>query len=367
METSSMTQRAGVILAGGSGIRLWPLSRRNRPKQLLRLFDGKSLIRLSFERLRSALPIECIHVCAAEAHLRAIGNEVGELPADHLIGEPAARDTAAAIALSAAVLEARRPGSIIGVFTADHYITPTEQFAAVVARAYEWAESDPAAMILLGIRPTHPATGLGYIERGDQVGPGIFRARAFREKPDAKTAEQYFAAGRYAWNSGMLVARATTILENVRRNLPETHRVVMLAAQGRAAGAAWAEDYARLPATSFDYGVLEHASNLLVIDADFEWRDVGGFTTLAELAGRPAESVPSAAGPDNRAVQSFAMVVDGRRNTFVSEQEHVFVAIGVDDLVVVHTPDATLVCRADQLDRLKEACAQLRVASDQVL
>ncbi len=343
-----------MIMAGGAGTRLWPLSRKGRPKQLLRLVGGKSLLRLAFERLRPMLAAEDIFVVAADAHLEAIAGELTELPQENLIGEPCGRDTAAAIALGAAIIEKRHAGAIVGVFTADHVISPRDRFAAAVQSGFVAAEKHADALVTFGIRPTAPLAGLGYVQRGAAVGDGVFAVAQFKEKPDPVTAKNYLAAGDFYWNSGMFVWRAATILEQIRQRLPQTHAAVTAVADewpGSAGKKRLAEAYPGLQKISIDYAVMEKARRVLLVEMNVEWHDLGSWTALREL--RPAD------GEGNTLAAEKVATLGAKNSVFVAEDGHLIAAIGVDDLVVVHSADATLVCRASDVQRIKELVAQL--------
>src|SRR5688572_10118412 len=195
----------GVIMAGGAGTRLWPLSRGAKPKQLLQVIRGKSLLQLSYERLRGLLPPERIFVCTGEAHRHAVEDNLPELPRDNILGEPTGRDTANAVGFPAAVLSRRDKDAVIAVVSADHVIEPVEKFHASVRAAFQVVEQQPGALVTFGIVPTYGHTGLGYVHRGEAVrlrdprpdAPGAFRVQAFREKPDKPTADRYVESGRY--------------------------------------------------------------------------------------------------------------------------------------------------------------------------
>ncbi|GJQ25341.1 MAG: mannose-1-phosphate guanylyltransferase [Phycisphaerae bacterium] len=338
-----------VILAGGSGRRLWPLSRADRPKQLLRIVEGRSLLRHAYDRLRLRLAPSDIFVVALERHLDAIAGQLEGIPRENLIGEPVGRDTANAIALAAAILNERRSGCTMGVFTADHLIRPIQTFSEIVARGYEAAETHADALVTFGIRPTEPSTQMGYIERGEPVSPGVFAVKSFREKPDAATAKQYMIGGAHDWNSGMFVWRLPTIVSALQRHLPQAWEALARVAPrwGSEAGTrAAAEVYPTLTKTSIDYAVMEKAAKVLVVEMPLEWHDLGHWTSLPAVVGADG------AGNTISATRVAALAAKG--NIVVSEEDHLIAAIGVSDLVIVQSADATLICHKSQIDRLKD-------------
>ena len=218
--------RYGVIMAGGSGKRLWPLSRGNTPKQLLPVAGGKSLLRISFDRLLGALPPEQIYICTGEAYRDMILKDIPELPPENLLGEPEGRDTANAVGFPAAVLHKKDPDAVFAVVTADHVITPVELFQERLNVGFEACEAYPKLLVTFGIVPTHGHTGLGYVQRGQALSldgnEGVFAVQAFKEKPDKPTADRYVESGRYYWNSGMFVWRAETVLNGTSRSFCPT-------------------------------------------------------------------------------------------------------------------------------------------------
>ena len=260
--------RHAVIMAGGAGVRLWPLSRRQRPKQLLRLFGGASLLRQSYERIAAMLDPRQIHVITGRPHLPIVSKELPELSASNLIGEPAGRDTANAIGLASAILAQRDPEAVIGIFTADHVITPMDRFCAAVEQAYQAAEQHPDALVTMGVRPSRPDTNYGYIRRGERLAEGVYEAKKFTEKPTMAEAMKYQADGDYYWNSGMFTWRAATILDQLEKYLPPCHEAVTRIAS------VWNADerqatieslYPGLLKISIDFAVLERADRVLVV------------------------------------------------------------------------------------------------------
>lgn len=361
--------RHAVIMAGGSGTRLWPVSRADRPKQLLDLVaddpvDGAggahSLLAEAFARMRAVLPAERIWVCTAARYGDQVAAALPELRRDRLILEPVARDTANAVGLAAALVEDADPGAELAVVSADHVIRPVERFAAAIGTAFDALAARPRALVTLGITPTSPATGFGYVERGAATEvPGAAEAASFREKPDLATAEEYLASGRYLWNSGMFVWRAATVLEALAEHLPETaeglRRVVAVPA-GPQRDAVLAEVFPGLPKISVDYAVLEPAATepgrVLVVDLDVDWLDVGSWPALARTL---------AVDDDGNAVHGLTVLVDSARNVvFSDDADHLVALVGVRDSVVVHTADATMVCPVADAERVKELLAGVR-------
>jgi len=347
--------RYAVIMAGGAGTRLWPASRSSRPKQLLRLFGGKSLLRESFERVVRVIPVERITVITGARHLPLVAEELPEVSPDNLFGEPCGRDTASAVGLSAAILRERDAEAVLGVFTADHVIGPPERFERAIHAGFAAAERHPDALVTFGIRPVSPHTGYGYVQRGDEIGPGVFAVARFTEKPDAETAARYVLDGRYYWNSGMFVWRADTVLEQLRLHLPECRDGVTRIARAWSGGqrdTTLKSVYPVLPKISIDYAVLERAPRVLVVEMDCSWVDVGSWAALEAVIAPDAHgNVPAAAR---------VLHLDSKGTITASEEDHLIATLGVEDLIIVHTRDATLVAQRSQAQRLKELVAAIQ-------
>ena len=341
--------RHAVIMAGGAGVRLWPLSRQSHPKQLLKLFSGASLLRQSYERVATLLGPEQIHVITGRAHLPMVAQELPELPAANLIGEPVGRDTANAVGLAAAVIAQRDPEAAIGMFTADHIITPIDEFRRAVDLAYRTADDQGSALVTMGIKPTRPDTNYGYVCRGEQIGDGVFEVKRFTEKPDAADAMEYFSSGVYYWNSGMFAWKASTILGELEKHLRDSYTAVTEIAAG------WHGDagrerldrlYPQLPKISIDYAVMDKAERVLVVEMGCDWLDVGSWPAL--------EAVIQADPDANVSACDRVMHLGSHGNIVVSEDRHLIATIGVEDLVIVHSPDATLVCKRGDAQGIKE-------------
>ena len=347
--------RHGVIMAGGVGVRLWPPSRKSRPKQVLRLISGTSLLRQSFERVAACLKPEQINVITTQAHLPFVMEEIPELPAGNLIGEPEGRDTANAVGLASAILARRDPDAVIAVFTADHIITPMDRFCAALEQAYKMAEEHPDALVTMGIKPNRPDTNYGYIWRGDRVAEDVFEVKKFTEKPTVAKAMKYLGSGEYYWNSGMFVWRAATILDQIKKHLPQSYDAI-----GEIADA-WSTDarqaklealYPTLMKISIDFAVMERAEKVFVVEMPCHWVDVGSWPAM--------EAVIPADADGNVSACAQVINLGSRGNIIVSEEKHLIATIGVDDLVIVHSPDATLICTKRDATSIKELVDNVR-------
>lgn len=270
-------KRAAVILAGGAGTRLRPLSSDENPKQFLELFDGKSLLQKTLDRLARLLPPDAIYVSTNVQYAGKSRAHLPEMPAENVLTEPARRNTAPAIALCTFTIESRIGQCAVAFLPADHYIGNEAEFVRVLDRAYRYAESHDA-LVTIGIAPTEPNTGYGYLEIGEALDDDVLRVRAFTEKPDADRAAAFLRAGNYAWNGGIFVWRSDVFRRELERTAPA------LATVSDA-------PYESMPSISIDYALMEKSQNVATIRGDFEWSDVGSFEALRRIGVELPEGI----------------------------------------------------------------------------
>ena len=341
--------RCAVILAGGSGTRLWPASRRARPKQFLAVTGGDTLIAATVARARAAAGRVIVVTAADQAAL--VRDAVHDV---EVVAEPAARNTAAALGLASVHALARDPDAVIGAFPADHHIGDPVAFGVAIERAFAIAErTDVIATV--GITPTRPDTGFGYLELGDgEVAPGVRPVARFVEKPDRARAEAYLADGRHLWNGGMFFVRAARLLAELDRFVPETGAAMRaIAAAGDDGAAVTAARYPTLPSVSIDVGVMERTTGVVAVPGDFGWSDVGSWTTVAELASHDAR--------DNATVGD-ATIVDGSGNLVVTDPGTAVALVGVSGLAVIRAGDAVLVVPVARAQEVRAAVDALAAA-----
>lgn len=344
-----------VIMAGGSGTRLWPLSRKGRPKQLLEIFEGKSLLRLAFERLDGLVPNEQILVCTGAAYAGDVAAQLPELADGNLLGEPVGRDSLNAVAWSAAVLAERDPEAIVAMVTADQVITPVDEFQAALRTAFDAAEVMPNALVTLGVVPTSPHTGYGYLHRAEEVMDGVHRVAEFKEKPSADVAQSYLDSGEYWWNAGMFVWRAATLLSQLDQLVPDNAaKVREIAAHPERLD----ELFPTLEKTSVDYAIMEPASVgrtdavVLSVGLHVDWADVGGYLSYADL-------LPADADGNTRAGATVSLDSSGCIVLNMIGPEHVVATLGLEGKLVVATAQATLVADLGDVERVKQLVAQV--------
>lgn len=364
-ETDAVDRFYSVIPAGGIGSRLWPLSRANAPKFLHDLTgSGHTLLRATWDRLSPISGGDRIMVVTGRAHRAAVEAQLPELADENVVLESEGKDSSAAIGLAAAILERRQPGVIIGSFAADHVIGDNRRFRQAVVEAI--ALADEGYIATIGIQPTEPAIGFGYIDCGDPIevegAPSALRANGFVEKPDLDTAKAYVESGTYMWNAGMFIARADRLLEQLGKTQPELLEGLLELAEAwdtPERGVVVDRVWPGLTKIAIDYSVAEPSARegvLAVIPADFPWDDVGDFASLAKLQAGGRKSDLAILGENARVLS------DSSSGIVVSETGRLISLIGVENIVVVDTPDALLVTTAEHAQRVKSVVDALKVS-----
>jgi len=346
-----------VIMAGGSGTRFWPASRAARPKQLLHLAGPRTLLQATVDRLAGLVDDDAILVVTADRLLPAVREQLPTVPGGGLVGEPCKRDTAPCIGLAALLVARHDPDATLAVMPSDHVIAPPESFREAIRQAAAIVDADPARLVTFGIKPTYPAEGFGYIQQGDPLpggGPAaVHRVATFKEKPPAAVAREYLAAGGYLWNAGIFVWKARTILAALAQRQPEclAHLETIVAAwDGPDRDAVFAREFAAIRGISIDYAVLEHAREVLVIEAPFGWDDLGGWSAVARQRGTDA---------DGNTVVGRHLGIDTSGTIVHADGDHLVVTMGLEDMLVVHTHDATLVADRAHEESVRRVVAEL--------
>ncbi|MCX7851452.1 MAG: mannose-1-phosphate guanylyltransferase [Caldilineales bacterium] len=348
-----------VILAGGVGSRLWPRSRRRTPKQFLDLAGtGRTMLQEAYDRMTPLVPPDRIYVVTGREYVPTVTAQLPALPTANIIGEPVARGSAAAIGLAAIHLQARDPDAVMAVLTADHLIAEAETLRRILVGAAELAQQ--GKLITLGIKPTFPETGYGYIEMGEELGcfngMPARRVRSFREKPDRQTAEAFLRNGNYAWNSGMFIWRVDTILAALATHMPALHAALQALAPALHTAAeadAFRRHWFPLDGTvTIDYGVMERATDVAVFPADLGWNDIGSWAALLEVLPKDDHG---------NVVQARHFHLDSR-NVLVFSRDRLIATIGLQDMVIVDTGDVILVMPVGRAQEVKQLLDALKAA-----
>jgi mannose-1-phosphate guanylyltransferase len=339
-----------VIMAGGSGTRLWPLSRKSRPKQFQSFISGQTMIQETFDRVRDLVPRDNIFVSTTSEYQPLVIEQLSDLKPDNIIIEPEARNTAPAIALVAATIRVRDPESIVATIASDHAIENPDEFRATIGAALATVEKTPDKLVVIGINPTKPDTGLGYIKMGREVAvvndKRVFQVDAFKEKPDQKTAEEYLRSFDYLWNAGYFIFSPATLATWTKTLSPELAQAIESISTEQAAGtlseAKLQELYALAPSEPIDTLIVERLDPeyRLVIPSPLQWSDVGNWSTLHEFLATKS---------GHHSVVNGEHIDLGSKNILVQSGKRLVATIGVEDLVIIDTDDALLVARRDQV------------------
>jgi mannose-1-phosphate guanylyltransferase len=347
-----------VIMAGGAGTRFWPASRADMPKQLLALVGKQTMLRQTVDRLGDLATPEQTLIVTNERLIPTIRQQIPELPDASLVGEPCKRDTAPCIGLAALLISRRDPDATMAVLPADHVIRNAGRFQDAIRQAVGMVAKEPDRIVTFGIRPTYPAEIFGYIQRGaridihDEAAP-TFVVKHFREKPNVATATEYLASGDFYWNSGIFIWKAKTILAALGERQPEMLRRL------ENIGDAWGtptqqevlgREFSLIKSISIDYAVMEHAKNVAVIEAPYDWDDLGTWQSLSRLAG--ADRFDNTIIGRHLGINTTGTIVR-------TDDQHLVVTVGLKDCLVVHTPEATLVANKHDEEAIREIVKML--------
>jgi mannose-1-phosphate guanylyltransferase len=350
-----MVELYALIMAGGSGTRLWPCSREACPKQLLGLLSERTMLQEAYQRITPLVPDDKIFVVTNETYIDIVRQQIPQLPSGNIIGEPEGHGTAPCIGLCALYLRRLDPEAVMVVLTADHYIAKAEELRRALEAAAQVAKE--GHLVTLGIEPDRPATGYGYIERGEKLAEisshDVYRVQKFTEKPDLATAQVFLESGRYYWNSGMFIWKASTILREFEKLMPQLYAQLMEidAALGTAEERAVLERvWPQVKNETIDYGIMERAEDVVVIPVDIGWSDVGDWAALFELL--PAN------GEGNVVVgQHIGLDTTG---CLIHSSSRLVTTIGLEDMIVVDTADALLVCPRERAQDVKKLVDMLK-------
>lgn len=352
-----------VIMAGGSGTRFWPKSTSSLPKQFLNLFGDGTMIQNTAKRIEDIIPQERIIVVTNEKYVSIVRDQLPKVPQDNIVGEPVAKNTAPCVAIAAELIRKKDPNGVMVVLPADHHITEPEKFTNILSSAVSKAESGDF-LVTIGVEPSRPETGFGYIHsdsssKEELGGNSVLTVKAFTEKPNEVVAKQFVESGDYFWNSGMFIWKAETVLKEIATQLPAMYEELEQSSVeffGSSHNAAVNDFYYACESISIDYGIMENAQSVYVVPGDFGWNDVGSWTAVYELAKKDSQG---------NSVQTLnATFADTTNSLVLSSGEKMISVVGLDNVAVVETEDAILVCNLDKAQGVKEIVDQLKGSTD---
>ena len=358
-----MSEVVSLILAGGVGSRFWPKSRANVPKQFLRLVGEKSMIQNTADRLRRFTPDERIFVVTTQSQIQLLQSQLPWLVPENVIVEPFGKNTAPCIALASLYIRRKYPQATCVVCPADHIVSDIDSFGRVIATGIAVVDDNPFALVTIGIEPNYPATGYGYIQKGDSVADyqdPVYHVRTFAEKPHLEVAQKFLATGEFFWNSGIFLWKVSSILHYIEQFLPDLYDGMMkideeidtLNEKGVTEVV-----YKQIYSQSIDYGVMEKASHVFMVKGDFGWNDLGSWAEVYKIS--PHDHSGN--------VIKGNVIAKGMRNSLIEGEKRIIAIIGVEDLVVVDTPDALLICKKDQSQEVKWIVEKLKSQKKNVL
>ena len=352
-----------VIMAGGSGTRFWPRSTEDRPKQFLNIFGDRTMLQDTVDRIKPLVSADHVWVITNDKYVDLVQEQLPDIPANNIVGEPVGKNTAPCVAAAATLIQEKDPNGTMVVLPADHLIGKPESFLSILETARAKAR-EPGALVTIGIKPNHPETGYGYIEFDEDTsenieGHQVKKVKQFREKPDLDTAEEFLKSGNFLWNSGMFIWKASTILEKFKQHLPtifdEVEKLKSLVGTDNQKEAI-DEFYYGCTSISIDYGIMEQSDSVFVVPGAFEWNDVGSWRAVYDLRSKDENG--------NVIQTDTSATADAKNNLIQSESGKMIALVGVENLAVVETENAILVCDLDSSQGVKKVVNRLRKDDD---
>lgn len=349
-------------MAGGSGTRFWPASRTALPKQLLSLSGTSTLLENTAQRLDGLLPHSHVMVVTSAKLVDAVKQQLDYIPTDNVVGEPCKRDTAPCIGLAALLVNRNDSDATMAVMPSDHVISPSRDFCKAIELAASVVDKNPKRLVTFGVSPTYPAESFGYIETGEPLtfddlpdaATSVYRVKSFKEKPAASVAQEYLESGGYLWNAGIFVWKARTIIDLLAEHQPDCLarlRSIVAAWDTPQRDAVFAEEFSAIKGISIDYAVLEKAKDVSVIQASFSWDDLGGWSAVARQRGVDAHG---------NTVVGKHLGITSMNSIIQSDSQHLVVTMGVSDMLIVHTPDATLIANRTHEEAIRKVVEEIK-------
>jgi len=340
-------EKYAVVMAGGVGSRFWPRSRKTLPKQLLNLFGEFTMIQETVRRLDGFIDADKIFVITNKVQKALIEEQLPQIPKDNIVAEPVGRNTAPCVALAAAIINEIKNDAVIITLPADHLITDTKKFRQSLQSAAEFAHQSKG-LVTFGIEPKRPDTGYGYINFDrEEIKPQVHKVKKFVEKPNLETAQQYLASGEYLWNSGMFIWRADVVLDEIKHHLPEIFNSIIMLNKDPSSSNFYRElddIYPDLRSISIDYGIMEKSDKVFLVKSNFDWSDVGSWETAYELLQKDADM--------NAKIGDVFSA--GSKNSFVYSPDKFAAVVGMDNVIVINTEDALLVCNRNNVQDVRK-------------
>lgn len=352
-----MSDTTCLILAGGKGERFWPKSRTNLPKQFLNISGNKSMIQQTVDRLQKFIPIDQVFIITNESYAELIRAQIPDLPHDNIIIEPIGRNTAPCVGLASIIIEERYPESSMIVLPSDHIIKNEEEFVSILKAAVKVSRKD-SSLVTLGVTPTYPETGYGYIEGSPDENVvenhQVYKVNQFVEKPDEDTAKSYVEAGNFYWNSGIFVWKISVIRKYIKELMPDMHDLLEIMKNSfkeHPRNQVIKSEFPKMPDQSIDYGIMEKANNIYVIPCVLGWDDAGSWTALERI---------NDLDENGNAINGNILSIDTRR-CIIESNGKLIATLGVEDLIIVETDDVTLICKKDKAQEVKSLIKELKV------